>query len=151
MHGIQESRIRVTANAGVDIGRNVGRIHGSERQYESAPTGKWHAVLSRMADDAVRRARQVFASLDEACRFQFSGNASWILFVIARERDALAAGKIGGARTKDEITRYDERHRDDGREGPKDGMRGSPALSLRVHSNDLPKIALQAAPVFGNW
>src|SRR6185437_13291330 len=117
----------------VAIGRDVGRIQGAERQYEGASAGKGDTVFCRVADGAVGRTRQVFATLDQACRLQFGGDTAGVLTVICRERHPRAARKCGRSRTRGHIGENRQRpHRDD-RKSPQGGMRYTSPLNENIH------------------
>src|SRR5262249_52142389 len=77
MHGASESRLRPSADAGLRIGRDVGRIDHAERSRHGVAAGELFAALRRVTGRAVAATRERFAPGD-----QLRCEAAW-----SRQRD----------------------------------------------------------------
>ena len=98
VHGVEEIRVAVIADSRVLVGSDIGRVQGAERQHEGASAGEGRSAVGGVAGFAIRGARQIFASLDEARALEFRRHAGGILRVILGQRDVRAAREIHGAR-----------------------------------------------------
>ena len=73
MHGAQEIRIAVVADAGFPVGRDVGRVDGAEGQGEGKAAGKFLSVFRGVADHAIGGVGEIFAAFYETCLRQRGG------------------------------------------------------------------------------
>src|SRR5215831_17620610 len=77
MHGASEGRLRPGADAGLRIGRDIGRIDHAERSCHRVAASELFAALRRVTGRAVAAARERFAPGD-----QLRCEAAW-----SRQRD----------------------------------------------------------------
>src|SRR5262245_7553858 len=101
MHRVEELLVRVLANTRLRVGRDVGRVHRSERKLERKAARIFLAARRRMANPTVRRLRKIFAAFDEAVLSHGARNTGWVTILVVGQRDALAAGESQRARTAD--------------------------------------------------
>jgi len=82
VNGCKKFSVAVIADACFRVRSDIGRVQGAERQNEGATAGIGRASFSGVTGRAIRCARQVFASFDEARVFEFSRDAGRILCMI---------------------------------------------------------------------
>src|ERR1700757_2537884 len=66
MHRIKELLVCVLADTRLWVGRDVGRVHRSERELERKAARIVLAARRRVANHAIRGLREIFAAFDEA-------------------------------------------------------------------------------------
>ena len=136
MHGVEEILIAVIADAGFLVGRDVGGIKRAERQLEAESAGIFLAARRGVADHAVRRLRQIFATLDNACLRQRGRHTGRIGAAIIRQRHIRAGAERHRAGAADNPDPYDQYYHHDGGDAEQNATRGRahaffPAISAR--------------------
>ena len=91
--GVEKILIAVIADAGVFVGRDVGRVERAERQRNRQAAGIVRAARRGVADQAIGGAREIFAALDLIGIGEILRNAGRIGLVVIRERNRAAAGE----------------------------------------------------------
>ena len=91
--GVEKIPIAVAADAGVFVGRDVGRVERAERQRKRQAAGIGGAARRGVADHAVGGSREIFAALDRIDIGEIFGNAGRIGLVVIRQCNRVAAGK----------------------------------------------------------
>ena len=91
--GVEKILIAVVADAGVFVGRDVGRIERPERQRKRQAAGIVRAARRGVADQAIGGAGEIFAALDRIGIGEILRNAGRIGLMVIGQRDRLAAGE----------------------------------------------------------
>src|SRR5262249_16336222 len=99
MHRVEELLIRVLADTCLGVGRDVGRIHCSERKFERKAPRIFLAAGRRVANPTVRRLREIFAAFDEAGMSHTRRHTGWVTILVVGQRAAFATGEGHWART----------------------------------------------------
>ena len=114
MNRVQKILIAVIADAGLLVGRDVGRIQRAERQLEREAAGIFLAALRGVADHAIRRPRQIGAALDEARLGERSRNAGGIGGLVIGQRHFRTIGECHRTGTAEDPQTRRQRDHDDG-------------------------------------
>ena len=93
LHRVEKILIAVIADAGVLVGRDIGRIDRPERQRNSQAAGILGASGRGVANHAVGGACEIFAAFDLVRIGKCGGNAGRIGAMIIRQRNRRAAGE----------------------------------------------------------
>src|ERR1700722_5996310 len=67
-HGALKGRVRPVADAGLDIGRDIGAVDRAERRFDWTATGVEYPVDRGVTGRAVAKRRQLPATFDGGCR-----------------------------------------------------------------------------------
>ncbi len=116
MDRVEKILVAVIADAGLLVGRDVGRIQRAERQFEPEAAGIFLAVLGGVADHAIRGPRHISTALHKARLRESGRNAGGIGAAIIGERHlrAIREGKRTGPaenpKSRDKRNHHDRDH-----------------------------------------
>jgi hypothetical protein len=98
MHRVEELLVCVLANTRLLVRRDIGRVHRSEWKLERKAPRIFLAAGRGVANNTVRRLREIFAAFEETGLSHIGRHARWIAILVIGQCYAFAAGE--GHRTR---------------------------------------------------